>query len=664
MPSSSDGNSNELGPLGIDYLNLYECEFAEAQAFGIILFLSWILYLIFLLGNTAENYLSPTLALLCDKLNLSYNVAGITFLAFGNGAPDVFSLVASFSNVSVDKDIGIGALLGAGMFVTTVVVGTVCIIRPGQVQPHIYLRDVIFYLVSVFLLAVIVTAGSINFFFSFILFAIYGLYVVLVIFNILPNSSINPLMSDNNDNEEDEDDVGKNDVKGNSNRNGNNISQAAFWHPDGDRSLTSSSSGVELSNLSTLANANANPLSNAGTDVVPGKFISTRLTNSKRGGYSFMLVDDIDDKSDDEDTKINDRNSHDDRSKQECVNSNSNGGLDLENGKLSFSGVIVEDHFGSGSNSNDQDDLSDDLSLSRGLLEDNEPRRPHRGSSLADTLMWHQWIIRRRLQKHISESQFWELSLLSQILVVIESPFTFCRDVTIPSCDESVWYKPYAIIQSILAPQLLLIAFDVASNSNQAFIITFFLSCAPATGIYLLTKASSTPDDAVFGLIWTFCGFCMCVCWIYLFAEELVTCLNAVGKIFSISPGILGLTLLAWGNSVGDFFSNISVAKRGRCEMAIAGCYAGPAFNVLVGLGISFLIVTARQFPNAYHVKLDEASTLSVIFLFFVLLSSILIIVLRDYKIDQYFGIYLIVMYGFYTTLQIILLILQVEHIE
>ena len=69
MPSSSDGNSNELGPLGIDYLNLYECEFAEAQAFGIILFLSWILYLIFLLGNTAENYLSPTLALLCDLLN-------------------------------------------------------------------------------------------------------------------------------------------------------------------------------------------------------------------------------------------------------------------------------------------------------------------------------------------------------------------------------------------------------------------------------------------------------------------------------------------------------------------------------------------------------------------------------------------------------------------
>ena len=93
MPCSSDGNSNEVGPFGIDYVNLYECEFREFQSFGIILFLCWILYLIFLLGNTAENYLSPTLALLCDKLNLSYNVAGITFLAFGNATSETLFAV-------------------------------------------------------------------------------------------------------------------------------------------------------------------------------------------------------------------------------------------------------------------------------------------------------------------------------------------------------------------------------------------------------------------------------------------------------------------------------------------------------------------------------------------------------------------------------------------
>ena len=537
---------------------------------------------------------------------------------------------------------------------------------------HIYLRDVIFYLAAVFLVAVIVTVGSINIFFSFILFAIYGLYVVLVVNNILPNTSINPLVSNNDDEDGyNESDMNRRNESASENTNGNaNKTQGAFWHPG--RSLTSSSSGVELSNLSSLASANTN----TGNSDIPDKCVGTRLTNSKRGGYSFLLVDDIDDnddnnhnhnRDDDEGVHSNGGSSHD--GTQEDVNSKN--GLLLENGKLSFSGVIMEDYFGSESKAADRedidrniqpDDLSEDQSLSKGLLDD-EPRRPRRGSSLADTLMWHQWIIRRRLQKHITESQFWELPLSSMILVVLESPFTLCRDVTVPSCDETVWYKPYAVIQSILAPQLLLIAFDF-TFSTQAFITTFFFSCAPATAIYLLTKASSPPDDTAFGLFWTFCGFCMCVCWIYLFAEELVTCLNAVGEIFAISPGILGLTLLAWGNSVGDFFSNISVAKQGRCEMAIAGCYAGPAFNMLVGLGICFLLVTARQYPNAYHVKLDEASTLSVIFLFLVLISSGFIVVLRDFKIDQYFGIYLIVVYGFYTIFQIILLILQVEHIE
>jgi sodium/potassium/calcium exchanger 6 len=41
---------------------------------------------------------------------------------------------------------------------------------------------------------------------------------------------------------------------------------------------------------------------------------------------------------------------------------------------------------------------------------------------------------------------------------------------------------------------------------------------------------------------------------------------------------------------VGDFVANISVAKSGYVGMAIAGCYAGPVFNLLVGLYISLLM--------------------------------------------------------------------------
>ena len=57
------------------------------------------------------------------------------------------------------------------------------------------------------------------------------------------------------------------------------------------------------------------------------------------------------------------------------------------------------------------------------------------------------------------------------------------------------------------------------------------------------------------------------------------------------------MTLLAFGNSAPgkiilnniDLSVNISLAKAGYGEMAIAGSIAGPLFNVLIGLGISLI---------------------------------------------------------------------------
>jgi sodium/potassium/calcium exchanger 6 len=56
----------------------------------------------------------------------------------------------------------------------------------------------------------------------------------------------------------------------------------------------------------------------------------------------------------------------------------------------------------------------------------------------------------------------------------------------------------------------------------------------------------------------------MCVVWIFIFAAELVALLEAVGQITGVPNGVMGLTVLAWGNSIGDTFSNISVAKSGH----------------------------------------------------------------------------------------------------
>ena len=58
---------------------------------------------------------------------------------------------------------------------------------------------------------------------------------------------------------------------------------------------------------------------------------------------------------------------------------------------------------------------------------------------------------------------------------------------------------------------------------------------------------------------------------------------------FGIPSAYLGLTILALGNSVGDTVANAGVAKRGLARMAITGCFAGPFFNLSLGIGMSML---------------------------------------------------------------------------
>ena len=102
------------------------------------------------------------------------------------------------------------------------------------------------------------------------------------------------------------------------------------------------------------------------------------------------------------------------------------------------------------------------------------------------------------------------------------------------------------------------------------------------------TKLRYAPDDAILGIV-SVISFVMSVFWIWLFANIMIDLLKVLGLLTGLPTTLLGLTVLAWGNSIGDFMANTAIAKKGFIEMALTGCYAAPLFNILLGLGISTL---------------------------------------------------------------------------
>ncbi|KAG7280893.1 hypothetical protein CRUP_009179 [Coryphaenoides rupestris] len=144
----------------IHYLSLTFCLLPpDLTPLTVTLCMIWLLFLFLVLGLTASKFFCPNLSAISTTLRLTHNVAGVTFLAFGNGAPDVFSAMAAFSHPHT-AGLAIGALFGAGIFVTTVVAGSVSLVKPFAVASRPFLRDIIFYMAAVYWTFLILDRGT------------------------------------------------------------------------------------------------------------------------------------------------------------------------------------------------------------------------------------------------------------------------------------------------------------------------------------------------------------------------------------------------------------------------------------------------------------------------------------------------------------------------
>uniref|UniRef100_A0A6U6EG37 Sodium/calcium exchanger membrane region domain-containing protein n=1 Tax=Odontella aurita TaxID=265563 RepID=A0A6U6EG37_9STRA len=140
--------------------------------------LLWLVLLFRMLGSTAEDFFSPSLEMFSVKMGLPCRFAAVSLLALGNGAPD---LSASVNAIAGDPAEGyvliLGALSGAGMFVTTIVAGSVILVAEDV---RCRASDVLVYVMAVSTVYLELNSGFVGWKSVGKFFGLYCAYVALV----------------------------------------------------------------------------------------------------------------------------------------------------------------------------------------------------------------------------------------------------------------------------------------------------------------------------------------------------------------------------------------------------------------------------------------------------------------------------------------------------
>ncbi|KAJ8763117.1 hypothetical protein K2173_025502 [Erythroxylum novogranatense] len=251
---------------------------------------------------------------------------------------------------------------------------------------------------------------------------------------------------------------------------------------------------------------------------------------------------------------------------------------------------------------------------------------------------------------------------LDMILYVLELPLSLPRKLTIPVVSEERWSKPLAVSSVTMAP--LLVAALINTQSQKTFlsrssIVTYMTGVLIGVVLgnlaYMTTDKSSPPKKCL--LPWLAGSFSMSVIWTYIIAEDLVSLLVSIGYILGINPSVLGLTVLAWGNSLGDLIANGAMAMHGGSDgtqVAISGCYAGPLFNTLMGLGTPLVIKSWSKYPGSYVIPKDPSLVQTLGFSIGGLLWVLVILPRKNMKLDRFLGVGLLAIYLCFLSLRLL----------
>lgn len=470
---------------------------------AITLYVIWLLVLFLLLGLIASDFFCPNLSAISSTLRLTHNVAGVTFLALGNGAPDVFSAMVAFSHPQT-AGLAVGALFGAGIFVTTVVAGSIALVKPFTVASRPFLRDVVFYMAAVFWTFNVLYKGHISMGEAF---GYLGLYIAYVL------------------------------------------------------------------------------------TVIVSAYIYNRQKHQLNGSVQTTS-----------------------REQGETLPSDSY--RDTQSGSIQ---------------AHDEGEY--------------EPLLPYTQSTAQIFLNAINPVDSRTWRR-----QHWSAKVLKVIKVPVEALLLLTVPVVDTDKEDHNWKRPLNCLHIITGPLVCVLTFQsgkygllLIEGEVPVWVLVLCIGVF-LSGIVFFTTTNEHPPRYHF--LYSLLGFVVSALWISTVASEIVSVLHLLGIVLSLSNTVLGLTLLAWGNSIGDCFADITIARQGYPRMAISACFGGIIFNMLFGVGLGCLLQIFQNNNNVVMLEpegmlcwvLSGALGLSLVF-------SFILVPLQCFHLSRVYGIFLLIFY-------------------
>ncbi|NXI64893.1 NCKX2 protein, partial [Anseranas semipalmata] len=156
----------------------------ERRKGAVILHVIGMIYMFIALAIVCDEFFVPSLTVITEKLSISDDVAGATFMAAGGSAPELFtSLIGVFISHS---NVGIGTIVGSAVFNILFVIG-MCALFSREILNLTWwplFRDVSFYIVDLILLIVFFLDNLIMWWESLTLLTAYFCYVTFMKFNV------------------------------------------------------------------------------------------------------------------------------------------------------------------------------------------------------------------------------------------------------------------------------------------------------------------------------------------------------------------------------------------------------------------------------------------------------------------------------------------------